>query len=205
MCPMISDIVKPAVTRIITPAAKGLLRLGLTPNSVTVVGAVGLVVSAFIFYPSEQFIVGSAFVSFFALGDLFDGTMARISQQGSSRWGGFLDSTIDRITDSAVLMALIFALDKEHDALLPVAAVALLTGILVPYIRAKAESLGVECRGGLAERTERLIIILVAIFLHGLGLDYSLAIGIWLVAILGAVTSVQRVFIVHRGLKDSAN
>ena len=205
MCLMISDIVKPAVTRIITPAAKVLLRLGLTPNSVTVVGAIGLVTSAFIFYPSENFILGTVFVSFFALSDLFDGTMARISQQGSSRWGAFLDSTIDRITDSAVLMSLIFALDKEHDDLLPVAAVALLTGILVPYIRAKAESLDVQCRGGLAERTERLIIILIAIFLHGFGLDYALAIGIWLVAILGAITSVQRIFIVRKALKGSAD
>ena len=205
MCLMISDIVKPAVTRIITPAAKFLLRLGLTPNSVTVVGAIGLVTSAFIFYPAENFILGTVFVSFFALSDLFDGTMARISQQGSSRWGAFLDSTIDRITDSAVLMSLIFALDKEHDELLPVAAVALLTGILVPYIRAKAESLDVQCRGGLAERTERLIIILIAIFLHGFGLDYALAIGIWLVAILGAITSVQRIFIVRKALKGSAN
>lgn len=202
---MISDIVKPAVTRIITPAAKALLRLGLTPNSVTVVGAIGLVASAFIFYPSGNFILGTVFVSFFALSDLFDGTMARISQQGSSRWGAFLDSTIDRITDSAVLISLIFALDKTHDDLLPVAAVALLTGILVPYIRAKAESLDVQCRGGLAERTERLIIILIAIFMHGFGVDYALAIGIWLVAILGAVTSVQRIFIVRKALKGVAN
>lgn len=200
MVPMISDIVKPAVTRLITPTAKGLLRIGLTPNSVTVVGAVGLVGAAFIFYPSGDFIWGTVAVAFFALSDLFDGTMARISQQGSSRWGGFLDSTIDRITDSALLIALIFFLDRESDGLLPVAAVALLTGILVPYIRAKAESLDIECRGGLAERTERLIIILLAILLHGLGLSYALAVGIWLVAILGALTSLQRVLIVRKAL-----
>lgn len=203
MVAMISDIVKPAVTRIITPTAKALLRVGLTPNSVTIAGAVGLVVSALIFYPSGNFIWGTVAVSFFALSDLFDGTMARISQQGSSRWGGFLDSTIDRITDSAVLLGLIFALDRASDDLLPVAAVALLTGILVPYIRAKAESLDVECRGGLAERTERLIIILLAIFLHGLGIAFMLAGGIWLVAILGAVTSIQRVLIVRKALSDS--
>lgn len=200
MVPMISDIVKPAVTRLITPTAKGLLRIGLTPNAVTVVGAVGLVASAFIFYPSGDFIWGTVAVAFFALSDLFDGTMARISQQGSSRWGGFLDSTIDRITDSAVLIALIFFLDRESDGLLPVAAVALLTGILVPYIRAKAESLDIECRGGLAERTERLIIILLAILLHGLGLSYALCVGIWLVALLGALTSLQRVLIVRKAL-----
>jgi len=197
---MISDIVKPAVTRLITPLAKALLRMGLTPNSVTVIGAVGLVVSAFIFYPAGHFVWGTVVVSFFAVSDLFDGTMARISQQGSSRWGGFLDSTIDRITDSAVLIALIFALDNEKDDLVPVAAVALLTGILVPYIRAKAESLDIECRGGLAERTERLMIILLAILLHGFGIPYALAAGLWLVAVLGAVTSIQRVLIVRKAL-----
>jgi len=134
MVAMISDIVKPAVTRLITPTAKGLLRLGLTPNSVTVVGAIGLVASAFIFYPKENFIWGTAAVTFFALSDLFDGTMARISQQGSSRWGGFLDSTIDRVTDSAVLIALIFALNKVKNDLVPVQQIALLTGHLIPYI-----------------------------------------------------------------------
>ncbi|MBC7463981.1 MAG: CDP-alcohol phosphatidyltransferase family protein [Actinobacteria bacterium] len=198
---MISDIVKPAVTRIITPMAKALLRVGLTPNSVTVVGAIGLIASAFVFYPAGDFIWGTVAVSFFALSDLFDGTMARISQKGSSRWGGFLDSTIDRITDSAVLMGLIFALDNENDNLLPVALIALLTGILVPYIRAKAESLDVECHGGLAERTERLIIVLLAILLHGFGVPFALATGIWLVAALGAVTSIQRILIVRRALR----
>lgn len=201
MVPMISDIVKPAVTRIITPMAKALLRVGLTPNSVTVVGAIGLIASAFVFYPAGDFIWGTVAVSFFALSDLFDGTMARISQKGSSRWGGFLDSTIDRITDSAVLMGLIFALDNENDNLLPVALIALLTGILVPYIRAKAESLDVECHGGLAERTERLIIVLLAILLHGFGVPFALATGIWLVAALGAVTSIQRILIVRRALR----
>jgi CDP-diacylglycerol---glycerol-3-phosphate 3-phosphatidyltransferase len=202
MVAMLTDILKPAVTRVITPTAKGLLRLGLTPNSVTIVGAVGLVASALIFYPTKHFVIGTAAVTFFALSDLFDGTMARISQQGSSRWGGFLDSTIDRITDSAVLMGLILALDSEHDRLLPVAAAALLTGILVPYVRAKAESLDIECNGGLAERTERLIIVLVAIFLHGVGLPFALTTGIWLLAVLGAITTIQRVFIVRKALQE---
>jgi CDP-diacylglycerol--glycerol-3-phosphate 3-phosphatidyltransferase len=200
MVPMISDILKPAVTRVITPAAKGLLRLGLTPNSVTVSGAIGLVASAFVFYPSGHLFLGTAFVTVFALSDLFDGTMARISNQGSSKWGGFLDSTIDRVTDSSVLIGLILFLDKSHDRLLPVAAVALVFGILVPYIRAKAESLGIACSGGLAERTERLIIILLAIALQGMGISYALTVGIWLMAILGAITSLQRVLIVRRAV-----
>lgn len=203
MVVMISDILKPAVTRLITPAAQGLLNLGLTPNSVTIAGALGLIASALIFYPSGHLVLGTALISFFALSDLFDGTMARISNQGSSKWGGFLDSTIDRVTDSVVLIALIFYLNKSADRLLPVAVIALLFGILVPYIRAKAESLDIACSGGLAERTERLIILLLAIFLHGLGVAFALSFGIWLMAILGIVTSIQRILIVWRAVKVS--
>jgi CDP-diacylglycerol--glycerol-3-phosphate 3-phosphatidyltransferase len=200
MVVMISDILKPAVTRVITPTAQGLLKIGLTPNSVTVSGAVGLVASALFLYPSGHLVMGTAFIAFFALSDLFDGTMARISNQGSSRWGGFLDSTIDRVTDSSVLIGLILFLDKGHDRLLPVCAVALVFGILVPYIRAKAESLGIACSGGLAERTERLIIMLLSIALHGFGVPFALSVGIWMMAILGAFTSIQRVLIVRRAV-----
>ncbi|MBI3429905.1 MAG: CDP-alcohol phosphatidyltransferase family protein [Actinobacteria bacterium] len=194
---MISDIVKPAVTRVITPAAKGLLRLGLTPNIVTILGSSGVVVSSFYFYVDSRFFLGSLVVSVFALSDLFDGTMARISEAGSSPWGGFLDSTLDRITDSSIIIALLIGLNKTQDRLIPVVLVALVTGMLVPYIRAKAESLDIECSGGLAERTERLTIALLFTGLHGLQVPYSLAIGMWLLAILGTVTVIQRILIVR--------
>jgi CDP-diacylglycerol--glycerol-3-phosphate 3-phosphatidyltransferase len=78
--------------------------------------------------------------------------------------------------------------------------VTLVTGMLVPYIRAKAESIGIECSGGLAERTERLIISLAAIGFDGLGVPYVLSIGIWLLALLGTFTVFQRMLIVKRAL-----
>jgi CDP-diacylglycerol--glycerol-3-phosphate 3-phosphatidyltransferase len=124
--------------------------------------------------------------------------MARISQKGSSKWGGFLDSTIDRITDSAILIGVCIYLIDKDDQLAIVVLVTLVTGMLVPYIRAKAESFGVECSGGIAERTERLIISLAAIGFHGLGIPYILAIGMWLLAALGTYTVVQRMLIVKR-------
>lgn len=198
---MISDILKPAVTRAITPVAKGLLRMGLTPNVVTIVGAGGVVASAFYFYTSSRFSIGSLFVAIFVLSDLFDGTMARISEKGSSPWGGFLDSTIDRITDASIIVALLIGLSKSQDPLIPVVLVALVTGILVPYIRAKAESMDIACSGGLAERTERLAIAIFCIGLEGLKVPYALAIGMWLLAILGAVTVVQRILIVRNAVR----
>lgn len=199
---MISDIVKPAVVRIITPAAKGLLRIGLTPNMVTILGAIGVVLSSFYFYVDSRFLFGSLVVMIFILSDLFDGTMARISEQGSSPWGGFLDSTLDRITDASIIIALLLGLSKSQDQLIPVVLVALLTGMLVPYIRAKAESLGIECSGGIAERTERLAIILVFTALHGLQVPYALTLGMWLLAILGTVTVIQRILIVKRAVRN---
>ena len=197
---MLSASLKPAVTRVINPIARGALRVGLTPNSVTFAGAIGLVASALYFYPRQEFFVGTLLISFFALSDLFDGAMARISHQGASKWGGFLDSTIDRITDSAILIGLILALIDTSDPLAPVALGALVAGTLVPYIRAKAESLGVDCSGGIAERTERLIIVLTAIGFEGLGIPYALAVGVWMLFALAAVTVVQRILIVKAAL-----
>ena len=138
----------------------------------------------------------------FALSDLFDGTMARISEQGSSPWGGFLDSTIDRIADSSVLIGLVLFLNKNSDHLVPVVLVALVTGILVPYIRAQAESWGIECSGGIAERTERLMVALLSIELHGLHVPFALAVGMWTLAILGVVTVGQRILIVRNATHE---
>jgi CDP-diacylglycerol--glycerol-3-phosphate 3-phosphatidyltransferase len=91
----------------------------------------------------------------------------------------------------------IFLIDR-NDPLAHVAIATLVTGLLVPYIRAKAESFGIACSGGIAERTERLIISLAAIGFDGLGIPYVLAAGMWLLAILGLFTVVQRMLIVKR-------
>jgi CDP-diacylglycerol--glycerol-3-phosphate 3-phosphatidyltransferase len=203
MGPMISGALKPTVTRLINPVARLALRTGLTPNSVTVLGAIGLVSSALYFYTNEDYFVGTLVITVFALSDLFDGAMARISEQGSSLWGGFLDSTIDRITDSAIIIAILIPLISAEDSLALVGLMTLVTGLLIPYIRAKAESFNIQCSVGIAERTERLIILLTAIGLHGLGVPYAMATGLWLLAILGVVTVFQRVRTVFIGLHSS--
>lgn len=197
---MLSARLKPAVTRVITPIASFALRLGITPNAVTWFGAVGVVASAMYFYPRGDFFVGTLVICLLALSDLFDGTMARISKSGSSTWGAFLDSTIDRITDSAILVGVSIYLIKKDDPLVGVVLTTIVVGVLVPYIRAKAESLGIECTGGLAERTERLIISLAAIGLDGLGTPYVLSVGMWLLALLGVFTVLQRMLIVKRAV-----
>ncbi len=200
---MISSALKPAVTRLINPLARAALRVGLTPNSVTILGALGLIISAAYFYSNEEYFIGTLVITVFALSDLFDGAMARISEKGATPWGGFLDSTIDRVTDSAIVISLALPLIRNEDLLAYPAVVALVTGVLIPYIRAKAESFDIACSVGITERTERLIIILVAAGFHGLGVPYILAIGIWTLAILGLVTVIQRLQVVRKGLADS--
>jgi CDP-diacylglycerol---glycerol-3-phosphate 3-phosphatidyltransferase len=197
---MLSASLKPAVTRAINPIARGALALGLSPNAVTFIGAAGLVTSALYFYPRGDLFIGTLVISVFALSDLFDGAMARISHKGASAWGGFLDSTIDRITDSAILVGLTLYLVKDNDPLASVVIASLVFGSLVPYIRAKAESMQISCSGGIAERTERLIISLTAIGLEGLGVPFALAFGIWVLLILAVVTVIQRALIVKAAL-----
>jgi len=195
---MISDIFKPAVVRIISPTAQILLRIGLTPNSVTTVGAIGVVVTSLIAYPSGHLFGGTIVICILALSDLFDGTMARLSKRGASKWGGFLDSTIDRVTDSAIAMGLLIFLAEKNDSLAYVLMVSIVSGFLVSYIRAKAESLQIECKGGFAERTERLIILLTAIGFTGLGLQYILTIGVWALALASVITVFQRLRIIWK-------
>ena len=199
---MISSALKPAVTRMINPVARIALRAGLTPNSVTLIGALGLIASAAFFYSNERYFIGTLAITLFSLSDLFDGAMARISEKGASAWGGFLDSTIDRVTDSAIIITLALPLIRNEDSLAIPALIALVTGILIPYIRAKAESFSIPCSVGITERTERLVIVLVAAGFHGLGVPYILAVGIWLLAILGAITVLQRLLVVRNGLRN---
>jgi len=198
---MISDIFKPAVVRVITPSAKVMLRVGLTPNLVTTIGATGVVVTALIAYPAGHLFGGTIVICLLALSDLFDGTMARLSQQGASRWGGFLDSTIDRITDTAIAIGLLVYLVQSSDRLAYLVLVSIVTGFLVSYIRARAESLQIECNGGFAERTERLIILLIAIGFNGLGVEFILAAGIWALTLASVYTVIQRLQIVRRATR----
>ena len=135
---------------------------------------------------------------FFILFDLLDGTLARLSDSGGSKWGALLDSTLDRISDAAVLGSVTYFLMKSHDRVVPVLLIALVAGGLVSYIKARAEGLGIACNGGLAERTDRLIIFFLALALAGLGTPYILAVGIWILALASVYTVCERLAIVYR-------
>jgi len=202
MASMISAHLKPQVTRLINPVVKGAVRLGVTANGVTIIGAIGTVASALYFYPRGDLFVGTLVICFFALSDLFDGAIARLTNGTGTQWGGFLDSTIDRVTDAAILIGvLLYMIDRDNTVAILI-LISLVTGGLIPYIRAKAESMSIECSGGFAERTERIVISLTAIGFYGLGVDFSLLVGFGLLSVVGVITVVQRMAIVFRALKN---
>ncbi len=197
---MVSSAFKPAVNRFIEPIGRLAIRAGVTPDAVTLVGSIGTVLAAGYFYPRGDLFIGTLVIIVFALSDLFDGAIARLSERGASSWGGFLDSTCDRLTDSAILGSLAIYCILEDLAIYPVVIASLVFGFLVPYIRAKSESYGISCTVGIAERTERLIIALAAIGFHGLGVPYILAGLMWLLLALSIVTVIQRIVVVRNGL-----
>ena len=200
---MISASIKAPVTRVITPFCGWLLRRGVTANLLSASGGLGASVSAIVFFSRGSYLWGTGITLFFILFDLLDGTLARMSQSGGSTWGALLDSTLDRISDAAVLGSIAYFLMKSHDRLVPVLFVALVAGGLVSYIKARAEGLGITCNGGLAERTDRLIIIFLATWLGGFGVSYILAIGIWLLALASVYTVGERLLIVYRATSSA--
>lgn len=200
---MISASIKAPVTRVITPLCRWLLSKGVTANLLSAIGGLGASVSAIAFFSQGNYFWGTLVTLFFVLFDLLDGTLARMSDSGGSKWGALLDSTLDRISDAALLGSVTYFLMKSHDRLVPVFIVALVAGGLVSYIKARAEGLGVECNGGLAERTDRLIIIFLALGFAGLGVGYVLAIGAWLLAIASVYTVCERLIIVYRATANA--
>lgn len=199
MYSMIQNRLRVPVTALITPICRTLLRWGVTPNGVTVLGAAGSVVSALYFFPRGDFFVGTLVVSVFVLSDLFDGTMARISEKGTTRWGALIDSTLDRITDAAICAGImVYAYGEGESYIALLALFALVSGGLIPYIRAKAESLGIDCSVGFAERAERLIILLVGTGFYGLGLQIAMPLSLMIVGIAGVITIAQRLLVVAR-------
>ena len=190
---MLSAILRKPVSRVVDPVAVFLLRIGITPNSMTFFGSLGTSAMALWLWPQGEYFWGTMGVIAFIFSDLLDGTMARISKK-SSQWGAFFDSTIDRVVDVALIGALLLSLLKTDDRLALVAFAALIGGFLVSYVKARAQALGLECDGGFAERAERVIILLTAVGFAGLGVPYILAIGIWILAISSLATFVFRVY-----------
>ena len=197
---MLQRSIKAPVTRVITPLCRGLLKAGITPNLMSAFGGVGSSLAAVLLFGSGHFFAATVVTTALVLFDLLDGTMARLSNT-TSRWGAMLDSTLDRISDAAILGSIAYWLSKSHDRALPLVLALLILGSLISYIKARAEALDIACNGGIAERTERLIIVLLTAGLDGIHVHYAFAIGVWLLFVLSVITVIQRLVIVYRGAR----
>lgn len=193
-------------TKVWSPLADFLLRRGVTPDQVTIVGTVGVCFGALFFFPRGQLFWGVMFITAFVFSDIMDGYMARQSGK-ASKWGAFLDSTLDRVGDAAIFGGLaIYYVSVHAEADLGstrtyfyLSLACLVLGSVTSYARAKAESLGMTAKGGIAERADRLVSILVLTGINGLfGWDFLTEIMLWILAVASLITVFQRMISVHR-------
>ncbi|HWC35971.1 MAG TPA: CDP-alcohol phosphatidyltransferase family protein [Mycobacteriales bacterium] len=194
---------RPQINKVVEPIARKLVAIGVTPDALTVVGTIGVSGGALGFYPRGKFFVGTLVITAFVFSDLMDGAVARV-RGTSGPWGAFLDSTLDRVGDGAVFgaLALWYAGDGNNTTLCAVALYDLVAGVVTSYSKARAESLGMTCNVGIAERSERLIAVLVLTGLSGLfGVPVLRAIALWGLAGATTITVVQRIVEVRRQAK----
>jgi len=189
-----------AMTRLFTPLAKLLLRLGVSPDAVTIGGTLVVVATALWAFPTGHLLLGTLVITVFVLTDSLDGVMARQAGR-SGPWGAFLDSTMDRFGDGAIFAGLVLWFTAGGDDRLTavLALVCLVLGSIVPYARARAEGLGMTASGGIAERADRLLLVLVATGVVGMGAPtVVLTVVLGLLAVASAITVVQRMSKVYR-------
>ena len=197
---MIGSQLRPVVGRIADPLVNKLHAWGVTPDTVTAVGPVGVVTAALVFFPRGHFFVGTLVITLFVLTDTIDGALAR-KRGTTSPFGAWLDSTCDRVADGAVFgsLALWYAGKGDDDVLLALTLFVLVSAFVVSYEKARAEGLGMTCNVGMADRTARLLILLFPTGFVGLGApDVLLAVALWVLAALSAATTVQRLLEVRR-------
>jgi len=194
-------------TGIFKPVVTLFLRLGISPDAVTVVGTLGVVAGAVIFFPQGQLLVGVLVITAFVFSDLIDGAMARQSGRTSS-FGAFLDSTLDRIGDASIFggLAMYYVGPGDNDAFAALSIYCLSMGSVTSYARARAESLGMQAKVGIAERADRLVGILVvtggADLVNRLGAGenalWAIPVALGALALASTVTVIQRILVVRK-------
>jgi len=194
------DHFKAFFVAILSPIAKLFIRLGISADAVTVVGTLGVCAGALVFFPQGELLTGVLVITAFVFSDLLDGHMARLTGK-TNKFGAFLDSTLDRIGDSAIFggLVLYFAGPGDSDLYMVLALVCLVLGSLTSYARARAESLGFNATVGIAERADRLVAILVMTgFSDIFDLPILLEIALWALAAASFLTVVQRMWVVRK-------
>lgn len=184
---------KPAAV-VVVPVAKLFLKMGLTPNVVTVVGTIVTIAISVIFIPLDHLFAAAILSGLFSAFDMLDGTMARLTT-GGSKFGATLDASCDRITDGALFAAIAYWMvyvDNAHPLNFAACMIVLVSSQVISYVKARGEASGFKMVGGLVERPERLILGLGGVGLEGLGVPYALEIALWLLAVGSVFTIYQR-------------
>jgi CDP-diacylglycerol--glycerol-3-phosphate 3-phosphatidyltransferase/CDP-diacylglycerol--inositol 3-phosphatidyltransferase len=189
---------------VLMPFVRLFIKLGISPDAVTFVGTLGVVAGALVFFPRGQLLIGVLVITAFVFSDLIDGKMARTLGR-SSKFGAFWDSTLDRIGDGGIFggLALYFA-GSHYDGsagylYLCVTLWCLVMGSVTSYARARAESLGMDAKGGIAERADRTVAILVMTGLSGwFDVPILLYVTLWVLAAATTYTVCFRVLKVYR-------
>ncbi|MGC9668539.1 phosphatidylinositol phosphate synthase [Planosporangium sp. 12N6] len=203
MAKILSVVTKASLLRVVDPVARALLHAGVSPNVVTVVGTVGVVAASVGLAARGHLVIAAFVIAACALTDMLDGAMAR-ARGTTSRFGALLDSTMDRIADGAIFASLAYWLaTQDLYATLAAALVCLVSGQIVSYVKARAEGLGFDANVGIAERTERLLIIGVGGLAWGLKIPFALDVALWLLAVLSVITVAQRMTHVYRQARAS--
>lgn len=197
---MLNRLLRATVTKVLTPIAHLFIKLGISPDVVTIVGTIGVIGGALAFFPRGELWVGVLVITAFVFSDTIDGIMAR-SSTGASKWGAYLDSTLDRLGDAAIFGGLVLFYAGRGDNLLmaSLALAGLILGSVVSYARARAEGLGFTADVGIAERADRLLAVLAGAFFADL-FDSTILLGVVLalLAVASLVTVVQRMLTVRR-------
>ncbi|MHB1008510.1 MAG: phosphatidylinositol phosphate synthase [Propionibacteriaceae bacterium] len=189
---------------VMTPPAKLLWRLHVPPDAVTWLGTALVVAASLLTIPRGLLWQGGLLVLVLVLSDGLDGQLARMSGQ-SSRYGAFLDSSLDRVADGALFGAVIlyFAGPGRSQLWAGVALWALIAGQVTSYVKARGESLGLDANGGLAARADRILVAFLGLVLAGVGVPYALEVAVLLLALLGTWTVGQRMLRAWRSREAS--
>ncbi|MFQ4149054.1 phosphatidylinositol phosphate synthase [Arthrobacter sp. LAPM80] len=197
---MLNKYARALFAAIFTPVAAFLVRMKVSPDAVTIIGTLGVAGGALIGYPLGELFWGTVVITVFVFSDIIDGLMARMLGR-SGKWGAFLDSTLDRVGDGAVFAGIVvwFYTGGNNHFIAAMALTCLVLGSIVSYAKARAEGLGMSANVGIAERSDRLVVVLVATGLVGLGIPEAvLAVVLVLLAAASLVTVFQRVGTVRR-------
>jgi CDP-diacylglycerol---glycerol-3-phosphate 3-phosphatidyltransferase len=192
MAKIVQTTARAVVSYGVDPLARLLLRIGVSPNAVTVAGTAGVLIGSY-FGARGHLFWATVIVTACALTDVLDGTMARM-RGGAGKFGALLDSSMDRIADGAVFGAVVYYLATEGNPYGGVVAtlISLVFGQVVSYVKARAESLGLNADVGIAERLERLLIVGAGGLLGAAGQDWGMPAAMWVLAALSVITAFQR-------------